>query len=83
MKDLKLDERINNYRKCNLDFKYQIENNHLSLRKKQVNEIINHSRMKDWKKSNDVLQIDVDCLKVDHKHKNFMISDIVYINNLE
>ena len=81
MKDFRLEERINNYRKCSFDMMSVLENSHLSLRKKQVDNFIYHSRMKDWKKSDHVLEIDIDALEVDYQYKNFSIIDIVLSYN--
>jgi hypothetical protein len=77
MKDPRLEERISNYRKCDYELSRRVEEQHLSLRKKQLNNEINTSRQKSFKLRDEALEIDVEFLKVDPKDRKFKINNIV------
>lgn len=84
MKDYKIEERQNNYRKCTFELLRRTENQHLSLRKKELNDEINNSRQRSFKIRDESLEIDVEFLKINPNDRKFIITDIVIKpNNLD
>jgi hypothetical protein len=83
MKDHKLEDRQTNYRKCNFELFRRVEDQHLSLRKKELNQEINSSRQKSFKIRDEALEIDIEFLKLDPRDRKFKIKNIVRYFKLE
>ncbi len=76
MKDYVLEQRQNNYRKCDFDLQGRVETKHLELRKQAIDDIIHKSRMANYRTASIRFEIDQEALEVQLNYKNYIIIDI-------